>query len=615
MSQSSESPEFSGFTEKSFSFHREKPATITHRHQLTRRGSIAIADFNADKVQSAKDKVLSSTPTDKPAPDLVESWKRSQAAIGDPGNIRNVPHVPEALLDQHLLDMFNAPMSRFAEDLEGTGCALLLADSRGQVLQRWFEDSQAESHLDTVGTVRGAVLAENVVGTNGVGTVAASQKLVQIRGTEHYAEFYQNAVCTGSPVFHPLSRKLMAVVTLSSDMTPRADLFKPLVRSMSNQLEHHLLSVETPDSREMLELFLRLSAGSGRKVVGFGPQGAMMQSSGARNLSLDDINTLRLLGEEGRPSGSYVVELSQGPTLLEFTAIGTAGKNNLVVIGDEPTPRKSKRNQVMAPNILGESDEWVSLAKQVRKLQLLGENFILHGERGVGKASLALDFPAGLPIQSDQLAIHDAAKVHVVGSQEWLQEVSSSIALVSRAVIRGIETLSSETLDGLRAVIENKPSGTSIVLTVVPDNEELVSALEIQFNARGMRVPALRERKSDFETIWKNLCTMEDLSSPLQLTRDAQDLLSDYRWPGNIRELRKLISQLIHEGKGPLIGAADLPRKMQSTKSLTLIEQMEREAIEKALHEARGNREKAADILGVSRATVYRKLKTYQIQE
>jgi len=100
--------------------------------------------------------------------ELLASWQRSQAAIGDPGNLHDVPHVPEALLDEHLLDMFGAPLNRFAEDLEGTGLALLLADSRGQILERWAEDRQAESHLDRVGTVRGAVLAENVVGTNGV---------------------------------------------------------------------------------------------------------------------------------------------------------------------------------------------------------------------------------------------------------------------------------------------------------------------------------------------------------------------------------------------------------------------------------------------------------------
>lgn len=101
-------------------------------------------EFNAKRVQSAKERALASPGIAVSEAELVNSWKRSQAALGDPGNIHDVPHVPESLLDEHLLDMFGAPMNRFAEDIEGTGLALLLADSRGQILQRWFEDRQAD---------------------------------------------------------------------------------------------------------------------------------------------------------------------------------------------------------------------------------------------------------------------------------------------------------------------------------------------------------------------------------------------------------------------------------------------------------------------------------------
>jgi DNA-binding NtrC family response regulator len=58
---------------------------------------------------------------------------------------------------------------------------------------------------------------------------------------------------------------------------------------------------------------------------------------------------------------------------------------------------------------------------------------------------------------------------------------------------------------------------------------------------------------------------------------------------------------------------SDLPPAMQSSKTLSMIERVELEAIRKALQEAKGNRVKAADILGISRATVYRKMKAYRI--
>ena len=63
-------------------------------------------------------------------PDLLQSWLRSKSALGAPDNVRDVPRVDEDLLDNHLLEMFQAPMARAAEDLAGSGMGLLLADAR-----------------------------------------------------------------------------------------------------------------------------------------------------------------------------------------------------------------------------------------------------------------------------------------------------------------------------------------------------------------------------------------------------------------------------------------------------------------------------------------------------
>ncbi|MBN9190828.1 MAG: hypothetical protein J0I62_20370, partial [Microbacterium sp.] len=161
--------------------------------------------------------------------ELLKSWQRSKDALGVPANIRDVPQVAEELLDAHILDMFQAPLARVSDDLDGTGLGLLLADARGTILQRWSHDRTAVAHLDRLGTVRGAMLAEDVVGTNGVGTVAATGKSLQISGSEHFAEFYSAALCTGSPVRHPVTGKMLAVITISSEVSERSGLLRPIV--------------------------------------------------------------------------------------------------------------------------------------------------------------------------------------------------------------------------------------------------------------------------------------------------------------------------------------------------------------------------------------------------
>ena len=109
--------------------------------------------------------------------ELMQSWQRSQDALGEPANITDVPQVSEEMLDEQLLNTFRAPLTTFSDSLFGTGLGVLLADSRGQILHRWCEDRSAAVHLDRIGVIRGAVLAEDAVGTNGVGTVAAVGKI------------------------------------------------------------------------------------------------------------------------------------------------------------------------------------------------------------------------------------------------------------------------------------------------------------------------------------------------------------------------------------------------------------------------------------------------------
>ena len=565
------------------------------------------SEFDARQVEAAKARVLGSSVVIAPDAELVNSWMRSRAAIGDPGNIHDVPHVPESLLDEHLLDMLGAPLSRFAEDIEGTGLALLLADSRGQILQRWYEDRQAETHLDRVGTVRGAVLAENVVGTNGVGTVVTLGKPVQIRGTEHYADFYQDAVCTGSPVLHPITRKLLAVVTLSCDLTPRTDLLKPLVRSIATQLEQHLLSVEQPAAREMFNVFLRLSRNQRHPVVAFGPQGAMIQSPQASALTSHDMNVLRALGDESTPSGTYVVELSTGPTRLNFTSVGH--QNNVVVLEGPPPARLSAGHlSPSATGAVGRSPAWLSTVNQLERLRASREPIILAGEAGVGKTSLAM----GRQPSSDSV-LCDAAEQHIFGTREWLTRLSTVLDQRQHAVIRGIETLDAAALDGLRALIESHPDAARIVMTLSTGSREDVEGFELRFNARALWVPPLRDRTEDLPELWHSIATSTAPTARLRPSDETMALLRTYSWPGNIKELRRLIGQLATSGKTGAVAPTDLPPGVQSSKTLTLIEKVELEAIRKALQEANGNRVRAADILGVSRATVYRKMKTYRL--
>lgn len=559
-------------------------------------------DAHADRIQRAKEQALTQ-PARQGDPELISSWRRSQAALGDPGNIHDVPHVADSVLDQHLLEMLGAPMTRFAEDLDGTGLALLLADARGQILQRWFEDRQAESHLDRVGTVRGAVLAETVVGTNGVGTVAALGKPVQVRGAEHYADFYQDAVCTGSPVFHPITRTLLAVVTLSCDLTPRSDLLKPLVRSFATQLEQHLLSVESPNAREMLNVFLRLERSVSRPVLAFGPQGVMIQNAPASALSAHDVNLLRALSDDTRESGTVVADLSTGSTEIHLTAVGPT--NRVVTLHGTVAPRAPR--PLRRAHTVSRSPIWLDTVAAFRRLRATDATILIGGEPGVGKTELATEE------SGENVVTVDAAQSHVLGSREWLAATAERLAGSTDLVIRGIETLDAPTLAGLGALLADPARRARAVLTLACAERDDLDAMELRFGIRGVWVPPLRERTDDIPALWADLEARVSPEVALEPSSETLGILRGHAWPGNVKELRRLITQIVAAGVSGVVHPADLPPALQSSRTLTMIERVELEAIRKALQEAQGNRVRAADILGVSRATIYRKMKTYRL--
>jgi len=150
-----------------------------------------------------------------------------------------------------------------------------------------------------------------------------------------------------------------------------------------------------------------------------------------------------------------------------------------------------------------------------------------------------------------------------------------------------------------------------------------------------LNVCPLRERKEDIPLLIEHF--LERYAVPLGIERPAisdkaREFLTAYDWPGNVRELQNCIYSAMTVMAGSTIEPDDLPRRIYSDSKQPEITSVaggislaqiaadatakaEQEAINKALLEAGGNREKAADLLGIGRKTLYRKLKQYGITE
>ena len=151
--------------------------------------------------------------------------------------------------------------------------------------------------------------------------------------------------------------------------------------------------------------------------------------------------------------------------------------------------------------------------------------------------------------------------------------------------------------------------------------------LYFRLNVVTVHLPPLRERRSDIPLLLQWFLDRSFKGSAAQVTADAMKCLLQYDWPGNVRELENCIERATALGDGKVIDVRDLPPAIlggpvqtaerqiahQSSLSSNDLEDIERATIQRVFDQVNGDKVVAGKMLGISRATLYRKLKRYNI--
>ncbi len=149
--------------------------------------------------------------------------------------------------------------------------------------------------------------------------------------------------------------------------------------------------------------------------------------------------------------------------------------------------------------------------------------------------------------------------------------------------------------------------------------------LYYRLNVVRITLPPLRERKEDIPLLVEHFLKKLSHASgapPRRMEVGALQLLLRYSWPGNVRELENEVQRLAVLCSGESITQQDIMESgelfekitsLEEKDTFTPLEELERRQIEKALMEAAGHRGRAAELLGISRATIFRKLRKFRI--
>jgi DNA-binding NtrC family response regulator len=151
--------------------------------------------------------------------------------------------------------------------------------------------------------------------------------------------------------------------------------------------------------------------------------------------------------------------------------------------------------------------------------------------------------------------------------------------------------------------------------------------LYFRLNVVTVHLPALRERRADIPMLVHWFLERYARGDSIQVTSAAMKSLMQYDWPGNVRELENCIERAVTLGDRRTIDVDDLPPAIASAApappisdqpssyalSTTDLEDIERATIQRVFEQVNGDKVRAGKMLGISRATLYRKLKRYNI--
>jgi len=296
-------------------------------------------------------------------------------------------------------------------------------------------------------------------------------------------------------------------------------------------------------------------------------------------------------------------------------------------------------------SIIGQDHRMLQVFQQIRDLSGYDYPVHIYGETGTGKELVAEAIhnesrragapfvpincgalPAGL-IESELFGHVKGAFTGAVrdkkgrfeladGGTLFLDEIAELPRDLQVKILRFLQTGRFERVGGEATVSVNVRviSATNQELKDAVQNGDFREDLYYRLNVIPINLPPLRERKNDIPLLTDHFLdrfTRENGGiNPRSVSGEAMSLLMDYHWPGNVRQLQNVLQYAIVKSAGKVIRPLHLPPELRSEEEKRPKKgpsrKLDERAVRRALEKTGGNKVRAARLLGVGRATLYR---------
>ncbi|RSD12046.1 sigma-54-dependent Fis family transcriptional regulator [Amycolatopsis eburnea] len=529
--------------------------------------------------------------------EIALSWRRARLGGVAPDNALERAAFRAVDRSSRLVVAARPVLDEMADQLRGTRFCTILGDSSANIVDRWCDDTAVEHALDRIGALPGRYFAEESAGTNGLGTPLEVGRGMVVHGGEHYVEALKAFSCYGHPIYHPVTRRIAGVLDITGITRDANPMLAPFLVRAVRDIERRLLEGARLSERRLLNAFQTAMRECPGPVLVFGADVVLMNQAATDLLDAADHGVLRALALDGPDRESWTRRLSLGSgagvRVLAERIPGTGDGTLLRLEPDAAAPTPAVR-------------EFDPL-RQLRSLRGTGGAVLIGGEPGTGRTSAAHAIADGRAS-----TVLDATDLPVLGETAWARRLDEAAAGGDVLVVEEIHLLPPV----LRARLVRTLAARGDRPTVLIGPADARSAPETAGLASTCRaaveLPPLRERAAELPALVKEITAKLRPGCRLRFTSSAVAALAAQPWPANLRELETVLRQVIGRRTTGDVVLTDLPpqyRAVPKTTNLGGRERAERAAIVEALRGTDGNKVQAARRLGVSRTTLYSRMR------
>lgn len=335
--------------------------------------------------------------------------------------------------------------------------------------------------------------------------------------------------------------------------------------------------------------------------------------------------------------------LSKPYRMAEIDALVRRAWEKRMLTRDNHVLQSRLRRSVGAPQFLTQYAPLVAVMSLIKRVAPSGSSVLITGESGTGKRVVARvlhehsGYPDGPFIEATCAALDETELLGVekgalpgadhrtlgllelaAGGTLYLDHVGDLDLKLQATLMQALETGTFYRVGGTQRVEAHVRVVTASTrdLTRLVATDRFREDLLHRISAIRVSLPPLRERATDVPLLAEHFLHEFGTGRPAVLTTDAVSALERYRWPGNVRELRNVIERAVLLATDGNIGAANLSLEHDggartSAPPLVTLEALERRHIADVLERTHWHQGRAAEVLGISPKTLYRKIREF----